>query len=144
MVLGNGTDLTSQGGRAFGEGDASYQAAGGYEGLRRLCESFYTYMNTLPEAKGIRAMHKEDLDASVDKLTCFLSGWLGGPRLYKEKYGAINIPSAHRHLAIGIAERDAWLLCMKRALADQPYTEAFRQYMAEQLYRPAEFSRNCD
>ncbi len=129
---------------AYGQGDASYQAAGGYEGLRQLCERFYFYMGTLPEAAGIRAMHKADLEDSTDRLTSFLSGWLGGPRLYREKYGQIIIPQAHRHLEIGTAERDAWLLCMRRALDDQRVDEDFKEYLMQQLYRPAEFSRNRD
>ncbi|WP_338109369.1 group II truncated hemoglobin [Pseudomaricurvus alkylphenolicus] len=130
--------------RAYGDGDASYQAAGQYEGLQRLSERFYHYMDTLPEATTIRAMHKDDLTESKDKLARFLSGWLGGPRLYREKYGPIAIPKAHSHLPIGVAERDAWLLCMEKALAEQPYAEDFKRYMIEQLFVPAERSRTQD
>ena len=101
-------------------------------------------MDTLPEAKIIRAMHKDDISESSEKLARFLSGWLGGPKLYREKYGPISIPSAHSHLAIGVAERDAWLLCMEKALDEQPYAVEFKQYMLKQLFRPAEFSRTQD
>ncbi len=130
--------------RKYGDGDASYQAAGGYEGLTRLCERFYFHMSDLPDAKTIRAMHKPDLTESTEKLARFLSGWLGGPALYREKYGPIAIPAAHGHLAIGIAERDAWLLCMEKALDDQSYEQDFKEYLLAQLYRPAEFSRTKD
>lgn len=34
----------------YGVGDASYQAAGGIEGLRRLVADFYRLMDELPEA----------------------------------------------------------------------------------------------
>ncbi len=133
-----------QGDGSYGQGDASYQAAGQYEGLTRLSERFYHHMDSLPEAKTIRDMHREDLSESVEKLARFLSGWLGGPKLYREKYGPIAIPRAHAHLGIGTAERDAWLLCMEKALAEQPYAEDFRQYMLEQLFVPAERSRTRD
>ena len=66
----------------YGEGDASYRAAGGFEGLLGLVERFYRKMDELPEAARIRAMHPDDLTVSKDKLARFLSGWLGGPRLY--------------------------------------------------------------
>jgi hypothetical protein len=79
----------------FGVGDASYQAAGGIDGLRRLVDDFYRLMDQLPEAAALRRMHPQRLDASRDKLACFLSGWLGGPRLFSEKYGAISIPAFH-------------------------------------------------
>ena len=41
----------------YGVGDASYRAAGGIEGLRRLVDDFYRCMDELPEAAAVRAMH---------------------------------------------------------------------------------------
>jgi len=122
----------------YGTDDASYQAAGGLEGITKLVDCFYDYMDSLPEARVIRDMHPEDLTVSRDKLTCFLSGWLGGPRLFSEKYGAISIPKVHQHLSVASPERDAWLLCMKEAANDQPYEESFKKYLLEQLFVPAE------
>ncbi len=128
----------------YGTNDASYQAAGQFEGLIKLVDAFYTFMDELPEAKAVRAMHSDDLTLSRDKLARFLSAWTGGPRLYKEKYGAISIPAAHSHLAIGSGERDAWLLCMEKALALQPYEQDFKEYLLKQLSVPAERCRNQD
>lgn len=128
---------------AYGSGDASYQAAGELPGLLKLVDTFYGYMETLPEAKAILAMHPADLVLSRKKLAYFLSGWLGGPKLYAEHFGAIGIPSAHRHLAIGYVERDAWMLCMSKAVAEQPYTKAFKLYLLEQLRMPAEVIRQA-
>jgi hemoglobin len=130
--------------RRYGEGDASFQAAGGEAGIRRLVDDFYQQMDTLPEARVIRAMHPRDLTVSRDKLARFLCGWLGGPKLFQEKYGPIVIPKAHAHLPIGPAERDAWLLCMKKALSRQPYPLEFKHYLLEQLSIPAERVRNRD
>jgi len=130
--------------RPFGEGDNSFQSAGGVEGVQALSASFYGYMDQLPEARVIREMHPQEQEESIDKLARFLCGWLGGPKLYREKYGPIAIPRAHAHLAIGSPERDAWLLCMERALSDQPYAEDFRAYMLRELFKPAERSRTRD
>ncbi|HEX7763167.1 MAG TPA: globin, partial [Cellvibrio sp.] len=58
--------------------------------------------------------------------------------LYHEKYGSINIPRDHAHLPIGEAERDAWLLCMERAIAKQNYSPEFSTYLLAQLRIPAE------
>jgi hemoglobin len=126
---------------AYGQSDTSFQAAGGQLGLRQLVDAFYDQMEVLSEAKIIRDMHADDLAVSRDKLALFLCGWLGGPKLYREKYGAIGIPKAHRHLDIGLSERDAWLLCMEKAIALQPYAEDFKVYLLEQLAVPAERSR---
>jgi hemoglobin len=129
---------------AYGTGDASFQAAGGESGLRQLVDTFYALMDTLPEAATIRALHPADLAVSRDKLWRFLCGWLNGPKLYQEKYGPISIPRMHMHLSIGSAERDAWLLCMHRALAAQPFAEDFKRYLLAELSKPAERVRNRD
>ena len=52
----------------FGTADASYRAAGGLDGLRRLVDDFYHFMDSLPEAAEIRAMHPDTLDSARDKL----------------------------------------------------------------------------
>ncbi|PIS09922.1 MAG: globin [Bdellovibrio sp. CG10_big_fil_rev_8_21_14_0_10_47_8] len=121
----------------FGHQDHSYQSAGGEEGLMKLSKDFYDFMDTLPEAKKIRDMHTEDLTVSVEKLAFFLCGWLGGPRKFQEKYGPIHIPQRHSHLDVGEAEKEAWLLCMKKALEKQDYSEAFKEYLITQLRVPA-------
>ena len=128
----------------YGSKDASFQAAGGQAGIRCLVDAFYDEMDRADYAADIRAMHPQDLDVSRDKLTLFLCGWLGGPRLYAEKYGGISIPSAHAHLDIGLAERDAWLRCMKVALDKQDYAPDFKIYLLEQLSIPAERVRKRD
>lgn len=124
----------------FGDGDTSFLAAGGVEGLRRLVDDFYDIMDREPLAETIRRMHPADLTVSRDKLTLFLCAWLGGPKLYREKYGAIRIPAAHAHLPIDEAERDAWLECMRRAIARQPFTPEFADYLLRALRVPAERS----
>jgi hemoglobin len=122
----------------FGSGDASFQAAGGVEGIERLVGHFYRIMDEAPEARVIRAMHPADLAESRDKLARFLCGWLGGPRRYAEKYGSISIPGVHAHLAIDEAERDAWLSCMGQAIALQGYSPEFGEYLLAQLGKPAQ------
>jgi hemoglobin len=129
--------------RSYGEGDATHLALGGVEGIRRLVELFYEEMDTLPEARVVRALHPPDLALSVDKLARFLSGWTGGPKLYSEKYGPIRIPVFHQHLPVGEAERDAWLLCMERALDRGDHPEDLKRYLLEQLYVPAERIRQA-
>ena len=122
----------------YGVGDASYRAAGGIDGLRRLVDDFYRYMDELPEAAEVRALHPASLDSARDKLACFLSGWLGGPRLFAERYGAIGIPSFHARWPIGPAQAEAWLLCMEKAIAEQPYAADFATYLLAQLRVPAQ------
>jgi hemoglobin len=133
--------MNSQSSTAYGTGDASFQAAGGEEGLRRLVDNFFDRMGSDERFATIFALHPEDKTVSRDKLARFLCGWLGGPKLYSEKYGAIGIPRVHAHLAIGKAERDQWLTCMSESVAEQPFAPDFKKYLMEQLYVPAEAVR---
>jgi hemoglobin len=130
--------------KIYGSEDATFKAAGEYEGIKQLVDDFYDIMSELNESKKIRDMHPSDLEVSRDKLTRFLCAWTGGPRLYKEKYGAISIPQVHAHLTIGSAEKSAWLLCMGKALARQGYPQELQDYMITQLAVPAERCRNAD
>lgn len=122
----------------YGYKDCSFKAAGEFTGVRSLVNCFYDTMEDLSEARGIREMHPPDLSVSRDKLTYFLCSWLGGPRSYQEKYGSVNIPQVHRHFKIGEGERDVWLLCMEKAIDQQPYTTSFKTYLLHQLSIPAE------
>ena len=125
----------------FGVGDNSFRAAGGQTGITKLVDRFYTVMGTDPRFTTIYQMHPSDISTSRDKLTRFLCGWLGGPKLYHEKYGAISIPGVHAHLPITDTERNLWLTCMKEAIDVQPYRLEFKSYLIEQLAVPAEAVR---
>ena len=126
----------------YREGDHQFQIAGGIEGCMKLANDFYDIMQKLPEARRILHMHPTDLTVSREKLGCFLCGYLNGPDLYEEKYGPIHLAPAHAHLAIGTAEKEAWLLCMKKALEKQDYPAEFKEFMMTRLSVPAERIRN--
>ena len=96
-----------------------YRLLGGEPALCSLVDRFYFYMDILPEAQGIRVLHQPDLASARDKLFKFLSGWLGGPNLFIEEFGHPMLRARHLPFAIGEAERDQWMLCMRQALAEQ-------------------------
>ncbi len=93
-----------------------YQQIGGEATVRALVKRFYALMDARPEARELRRMHAEDLSSSEEKLFLFLSGWLGGPNLYVERYGAPFLRARHLPFSIGTAERDQWMHCMSAAL----------------------------
>lgn len=124
--------------KTFGFQDHSYQAAGELAGITQLVDDFYELMNSLPRAKRIREMHPDDLTVSRDKLTLFLCAWLGGPRLYAAKYGAISIPQIHSHLDVVEDDKHAWLECMQASIERQSYSSDFGDYLIRQLAVPAE------
>ncbi len=121
----------------YGELDCSYRAAGELAGIEKLVDRFYHYMDTLEEAKAIREMHQPDLAHARKRLSYFLSAWLGGPKLYSENYGPISIPSFHQAFPVDASARDAWLLCMDKAVQEQDYSTDFKVYFMQQISVPA-------
>ena len=115
---------------------------GGVEGVRALANCFYDIMDDLPEARKIREMHPENLGPTRENLTLFICGWLGGPSLYKEKYGSVNLTDLHALLDIKIIERDIWLSCMEQALDKQPIENDLKKYLLERFRVPA--GKICD
>jgi hemoglobin len=95
-----------------------YEMIGGEQTLHNLVDRFYFYMDTLPEAQGIRTIHQHNLSSAKDKLFKFLSGWLGGPNLFIEEFGHPMLRARHLPFLIGKSERDQWMLCMNKALAE--------------------------
>lgn len=116
----------------------AFELLGGIEGVRSLASCFYDIMSSLPEARRIRAMHPSDMGPTVENFTFFVCGWLGGPPLYKEKYGSIDLTGLHSLLQINEADRDMWLSCMEQAIAKQPMEEDFKKYLMQRFRRPAE------
>jgi len=133
-----GTDDT-QGSPA---GPTPYERLGGDAGVRALVDRFYDLMDLEPAYAGIRALHPAALDGSRDKLHWFLSGWLGGPNLYIERFGHPRLRARHLPYAIGIAERDQWMACMMQAMDEQGVDSALAQRLAEAFFGTADWMRN--
>jgi len=119
-----------------------YQRVGGEPGVRALVTRFYELMDTLPEVADIRALHPQDLTYVKETLFEFLSGWLGGPALYVEKYGHPRLRRRHLGFAIGIRERDQWLLCMQQAMNDIGLEQPLQQELYQNFYQIADHLRN--
>jgi hemoglobin len=103
-----------------------YARLGGADAVRALVDRFYALMDERPGAAGIRRLHPDDLRSSADNLYKFLCGWFGGPPLYLREKGHPRMRMRHAPFAIGRAERDAWLACMREALHAQVADPALR------------------
>lgn len=121
-----------------------YALLGGDTAVRRLVDRFYDLMDTVPEYHGIRKLHPRDLAGSRDKLHMFLSGWLGGPALYVEKFGHPMLRARHLPFSIGVEERDAWLACMLQAMEDTGVEKSLRENLLRAFFGTADWMRNRD
>ncbi|TPQ33990.1 globin [Bradyrhizobium guangdongense] len=119
-----------------------FERIGGRATIDRLVDRFYERMDTLPEARTIRAMHAADLGEIKDVLKRYLTEWTGGPKLYSVEKGHPRLRQRHMHVAIGDADRDAWLLCMRGALEETVTDVVARQDLDQALSRLADWMRN--
>lgn len=103
-------------------GRSLYERIGRTVGVRRLVKRFFELMETLPEAAPCRAVFPADLEDSRQKFFEYMNGWLGGPKLYLKRRGAPKLRRRHFLVNIGPAQRDAWLLCFRRA-AEETITD---------------------
>ena len=124
--------------------DTPYVRIGADEGVRALVERFYDLMDLDSAFAGIRALHAPSLGPAREKLYLFLSGWLGGPPLYVARHGHPQLRARHLPFSIGVAERDQWLACMRRALGDTGVPEAEIAALMPSLFRTADWMRNRD
>lgn len=119
-----------------------YERIGGEDGVRTLCETFYRIMCDTPQTQLIRDLHPENINISEEKLYLFLTGWLGGPPLYTDRYGHPRLRARHLPFSIGIEERDQWLYCMAQALKTMNLDDLFAEQLMSSFVQTADFMRN--
>ncbi|MDZ4055619.1 MAG: group II truncated hemoglobin, partial [Polynucleobacter sp.] len=115
----------------------SYELIGGAEPVRALVDRFYDLMELEEAYALIREMHPQDLSSSREKLYLFLSGWMGGPQLYQEKYGHPMLRARHLPFPIGSVERNQWLDCMKRAMDEVAIDPLLKDRLNESFFATA-------
>lgn len=140
------TDTTDQTGAAGNDTPAqdttAYELVGGEAKVRELVDRFYDLMDLEEQFKGLRALHPTTMEGSRDKLFWFLSGWLGGPSLYIERFGHPRLRARHLPFEIGISERDQWMRCMAMAMEDVGLSEDLRLRLMQAFFQTADWMRN--
>lgn len=122
--------------------DSPYAWAGGEASVRALVDRFYDLMDLESGFSELRAVHGSDLSSARDKLFWFLSGWLGGPQEYTERFGHPRLRMRHMPFAIGILERDQWLACMAQAMRESGLDPALRERLEKSFFQTADWMRN--
>ena len=119
-----------------------FEQLGGIDGVRALVDRFYDLMDLEPDFAALRALHPPTLDGSRDKFAWFLTGWLGGPDLYIERFGHPRLRARHLPFSIGTDERNQWLACMYSAMQDVGLPEALQTRLQEAFFGTADWMRN--
>jgi len=95
-----------------------YDAIGGQHGVENLVQIFYDLVEQHPEANKLHLLHLRGNGIAHSRVEQFnfLSGFLGGPKLYVEKHGHSNVRLMHEHVEINTEAKDIWLKCMDMAI----------------------------
>ena len=115
---------------------------GGEALLQSLVERFYDQMELEPAYAALRAAHGPLLTQARQKLFWFLSGWMGGPQYYIERFGHPRLRLRHMPFSIGIQERDQWVACMDQAMGELQVEEALRARLRDSFFQTADWMRN--
>lgn len=119
-----------------------FSVLGGAPAVRRLVDHFYDRMDLRADCAELRALHPASLDDARDKLTWFLTGWLGGPPEFVQRFGHPRLRARHLPFPIGVAERDQWMACMRDALAAECADAGLRAQLDAALAALADHMRN--
>ncbi|MBU2847487.1 MULTISPECIES: group II truncated hemoglobin [Acidithiobacillus] len=121
-----------------------YARLGGEEAVRKLVNRFYDLMDSEAQWQTpLRNIHPKDLSASREKLFLFLSGWLGGPDLYVQRFGHPRLRARHGSFPVDDQARDQWMACMLRAMHDVEMEPELYAHLQGAFQRTADFMRNC-
>jgi hemoglobin len=90
-----------------------YDAVGGAQTFHAIVSRFYALV---AEDEVLRPLY-DDMDGAEERLRMFLEQYWGGPRTYSERRGHPRLRMRHARFRIGPMQRDAWLRCMRTAIA---------------------------
>jgi hemoglobin len=122
--------------------ESPFEWIGGEPRVRALVDRFYDLMDLEPRYQELRAAHGSTLHDARDKLCWFLTGWLGGPEHYTERFGHPRLRMRHMPFSIGVLERDQWLACMDQAMQETQVDPVLRERLNGSFFKTADWMRN--
>ncbi len=110
-----------------------YDAIGGQDGIIILVNLFYDFVESTPEGRPVAKLHLRGhgIAHARIELVNFLSGFLGGPSLFAEKWGHSNVRLIHDHVNINPEARDSWMACMDMTMTQLEYDDELKQRLTE-------------
>src|SRR5690606_24391637 len=120
---------------------STYELIGGADTIRKIVEAFYPKVQKNPI---IGPLFPEDITPVMEKQYMFLSQFFGGPSLYTDVHGNPMMRARHLPFPITQERADAWLACMKEALAKLELDPGLQEFVLQRLKGPAYHFINTD
>ncbi|RYF39556.1 MAG: globin, partial [Comamonadaceae bacterium] len=103
----------------------------------------YDLMDLEPAYADLRRALASSLPWARQHLFWFLSGWMGGPQHYTQRFGHPRLRMRHMPFVIGIRERDQWLACMDQAMRETAVPDKLRERLKDSFFQTADWMRNA-
>ena len=123
----------------WGDAATPYEEIGGAT-VEALSHAFYDIIEE--ESPVLRAMLPASTVNTRKKFAAYLSGWLGGPPLYEERWGHPRLRMRHMPFTIGDDEAAEWMRCMRLAMGRVGVSEPVRVFLDERFGQLALHMRN--
>ena len=120
--------------------ESFYERFGGAPAFEKLIDTFYE--NVKKDLILAPMYPDQDFVAAARRLRMFLEQYWGGPHTYSDERGHPRLRMRHAPFAIGIAQRDAWLACMKPAVDEMKLDAELHQELWGYLEGAANFLMN--
>lgn len=124
----------------WGDAATPYEEIGGADAVRDLAETFYDVIDE--ESPLLREMLPSNTKNTRQKFFMYISGWLGGPPLYEEKWGHPRLRMRHLPFPIDDVAAAEWMRCMNLALDRVDVTGDLRVFLESRLAPLADHMKN--
>jgi hemoglobin len=119
-----------------------FEQIGGEPTFRKIVDEFYVGVAHDPV---LRPLYPDaDLGPAAERFRLFLMQYWGGPGTYSEQRGHPRLRMRHAPFRVGVAERDAWLRHMRRAIDSAALAPEAAATLWEYLERAAHFMMNVE
>jgi hemoglobin len=119
-----------------------FDQIGGEPTFRKIVDEFYAGVAQDPV---LRPLYPDaDLGPAAERFRLFLMQYWGGPGTYSEQRGHPRLRMRHAPFRVGVAERDAWLRHMRRAIDSAALAPEAAATLWEYLERAAHFMVNVE
>ena len=124
----------------WGDASSPYEEIGGDDGVKALAEAFYDVIES--DSPRLREMLPRNTSKTREKFYMYLSGWMGGPPLYEQRWGHPRLRMRHFPFEIGQYEADEWMRCMRRALEASEVSDALAGFLEDRFAQLAQHMKN--
>lgn len=111
-----------------------YEIMGGAPVIDQIVEAFYPKVQAHPL---LGPLFPEDIIPVMEKQRMFLTQFFGGPPLFSDMHGHPMMRARHLPFPITQERADAWLGCMKLALAETELPSELQEAVLDRLKGPA-------